>query len=65
MVGNRHSVSINLVTDLIDEDNLPPQSIVDSQEQTGPDNPYWHPMSSITNLPFMMSLLLNVGPPPF
>ena len=65
MTGNRRSVFLNLATELIDEDNPPPQNMVDSQEQIGRDDPFWHLMPSITNLPFMMSLPLNVGPPPF
>lgn len=65
MVGNRRSVFLNLATELIDEENPPPQNMVDSQEQIDADDPYWHLMPSVTNLPFMMSLPLNVGPPPF
>jgi hypothetical protein len=65
MVGNRRSVFVNLATELIDEDNPPPQNMVDSQDQIDSNNPYWHLMPSITNMPFMMSLPLNVGPPPF
>jgi hypothetical protein len=63
--GNRRSVFLNLATELIDEDNPPPQNMVDSPEQIGRDDPFWHLMPSITNLPFSMSLPLNVGPPPF
>ncbi|KAJ4360831.1 uncharacterized protein N0V89_001398 [Didymosphaeria variabile] len=39
--------------------------MVDSQQQIGLDDPFWHLVPSITNLPFSMSLPLNVGPPPF
>ncbi|KAF2449784.1 hypothetical protein P171DRAFT_200045 [Karstenula rhodostoma CBS 690.94] len=65
MTGNRRSVFLNLATELIDQDNPPPQNMVDSQEQIGRDDPFWHVVPSITNLPFSMSLPLNVGPPPF
>jgi hypothetical protein len=65
MTANRRSMFLNLATELIDEDNPPPQNMVDSQEQIGREDPFWHLMPSITNLPFMMSLPLNVGPPPF
>lgn len=65
MVGNRRSVFVNLATELVDEDNPPPANMVDSQDQIDSDNPYWHLMPSTTNLPFIMSLPLNVGPPPF
>ncbi|KAL1600588.1 hypothetical protein SLS60_006974 [Paraconiothyrium brasiliense] len=39
--------------------------MVDSQQQIALDDPFWHLMPSTTNLPFSMSLPLNVGPPPF
>jgi hypothetical protein len=65
MTGNRRSVFVNLATELIDEDNPPPPNMVDSQQQIDAENPFWHLMPSVTNLPFMMSLPLNVGPPPF
>jgi hypothetical protein len=65
MSGNRRSLFLNLANELIDEDNPPPQNMVDNQEQISPHEPFWHLMPSITNLPFMMSLPLNVGPPPF
>ncbi|KAF1999804.1 hypothetical protein P154DRAFT_436319 [Amniculicola lignicola CBS 123094] len=65
MVGNRRSVFLNLATELIDGANPPPQNMVDTQEQNGSDDPFWHLMPSVTNLPFILSLPLNVGPPPF
>ncbi|KAK3197495.1 hypothetical protein GRF29_216g417486 [Pseudopithomyces chartarum] len=65
MSGSKRSVFLNLATELIDEENPPPQNMVDNQEQIGRDDPFWHLMPSITNLPFSMSLPLNVGPPPF
>lgn len=63
--GNRRTVFVNLATELIDEENPPPQNMVDGQGQLGRDDPFWHLKPSITNLPFSMSLPLNVGPPPF
>jgi hypothetical protein len=65
MVGNRRSVFLNLATELIDEDNPPPQNMVDTREQIDSGDPFWHLMPSVTNLPFIISLPLNVGPPPF
>ncbi|KAF1971277.1 hypothetical protein BU23DRAFT_471373 [Bimuria novae-zelandiae CBS 107.79] len=65
MSGNKRTVFLNLATELIDDKNPPPQNMVDSQEPIGRDDPFWHLMPSITNLPFSMSLPLNVGPPPF
>ncbi|KAF2634897.1 hypothetical protein P280DRAFT_412896 [Massarina eburnea CBS 473.64] len=63
--GNRRSVFLNLATELIDDEHPPPHNMVDSREQIGRDDPFWHLMPSLSNLPFMMSLPLNVGPPPF
>ncbi|KAF2264935.1 hypothetical protein CC78DRAFT_579891 [Lojkania enalia] len=65
MVGNRRAVFLNLATELIDGDHPPPQNMVDSQKQIGSDDPFWQLMPSVTDLPFLMSLPLNVGPPPF
>jgi hypothetical protein len=65
MTTNRRSVFLNLATELIDKANPPPHNMVESQDQIGRDDPFWHLMPSISNLPFMMSLPLNVGPPPF
>jgi hypothetical protein len=63
--GNRRAVFLNLATELIDEQNPPPQNMVDSQEPMGSADLFWHLMPSMTNLAFNLSLPLNVGPPPF
>ncbi|KAF2125755.1 hypothetical protein P153DRAFT_299551 [Dothidotthia symphoricarpi CBS 119687] len=65
MNGNRRCVFLNLATELIDEDNPPPQNMVDTQEPIGMGDLFWHLMPSVTNLAFNLSLPLNVGPPPF
>ncbi|USP78303.1 uncharacterized protein yc1106_05577 [Curvularia clavata] len=63
--GNRRALFLNLATELIDEENPPPQSMVDTQEPIGSEDPFWHLMPSVTNLAFNLSLPLDVGPPPF
>jgi hypothetical protein len=63
--GNRRAVFLNLATELIDEQNPPPQNMVDTQEPTSSADLFWHLMPSTTNLAFNLSLPLNVGPPPF
>ncbi|KAL7772533.1 hypothetical protein CFE70_002492 [Pyrenophora teres f. teres 0-1] len=63
--GNRRAVFLNLATELLDEQNPPPQNMVDTQEPIGSDDLFWHLMPSMTNLAFNLSLPLNVGPPPF
>jgi hypothetical protein len=63
--GNRRCVFLNLATELIDEQNPPPQNMVDTLEPIGSEDLFWHLMPSMTNLAFNLSLPLNVGPPPF
>jgi hypothetical protein len=63
--GNRRAVFLNLATELIDEQNPPPQNMVDTQEPICSADLFWHLMPSMTNLAFNLSLPLNVGPPPF
>jgi len=63
--GNRRAVFLNLATELLDEQNPPPQNMVDTQEPIGSEDLFWHLMPSMTNLAFNLSLPLNVGPPPF
>lgn len=65
MTGSKRSIFLNLATELIDSVNPPPCSMVERQEQISPDDPFWQLVPSITNLPFIMSLPLDVGPPPF
>ncbi|KAF2114417.1 hypothetical protein BDV96DRAFT_494880 [Lophiotrema nucula] len=65
MIGNRRSVFLNLATELIDEDNPPPHNMVEFQERNSVGDHFWHLMPSVTNMPFILSLPLNVGPPPF
>jgi hypothetical protein len=63
--GNRQAVFLNLATELIDEQNPPPQNMVDTLEPISSADLFWHLMPSTTNLAFNLSLPLNVGPPPF
>lgn len=63
--GHKRAVFLNLANELIDSDNPPPRSMVNSQVQIGVADPFWHLKPSLTHLPFIMSLPLNVGPPPF
>jgi len=39
--------------------------MVESQDQTSLDDPFWHLVPSVTDFPFILSLPLDVGPPPF
>ena len=63
--GGRKAIFLNLATELIDADNSPPRTMVDSDTQISPIDPFWYLIPSITILPFLLSLPLDVGPPPF
>lgn len=63
--GGRKAIFLNLATELIDADHPPPRTMVDSETQISPIDPFWYLVPSITILPFLLSLPLDVGPPPF
>ena len=63
--GGRKSIFLNLATELLDIDNPPPRTMVDSENQISPIDPFWYLIPSVTVLPFLLSLPLDVGPPPF
>jgi hypothetical protein len=63
--GPRRSVFINLTTDVLDAENPPPRGMVESPRQISPLDPFWLLAVGATNVPFLLSLPLDVGPPPF
>jgi hypothetical protein len=65
MSSSRRNVFLNLATELIDSDNPPPHNMVESLKQLSPIDPFWMLAPSNSNLPFLLSLPLDVGPPPF
>ena len=65
MSGARRHIFLNLATELIDADNPPPHTMVDSLKQISPLDPFWLLTPSFTSFPFALSLPLDVGPPPF
>jgi hypothetical protein len=65
MSGAKRFIFLNLATELIDSENPPPHTMVESLKQISPLDPFWHLTPSNTNLPFALSLPLDVGPPPF
>ncbi len=65
MSGAKRAVFLNLATELVDSENPPPRSMVDSQKQASPVDPFWYLLPSVSTLPFILSLPLDVGPPPF
>jgi hypothetical protein len=65
MSGSKRNVFLNLATELLDSDNPPPHNMVDSLKQISPLDPFWLLAPSVSTLPFLLSLPLDVGPPPF
>ncbi|KIW06346.1 uncharacterized protein PV09_02808 [Verruconis gallopava] len=65
MSSSRRNIFLNLATELIDSDNPPSHNMVESLKQISPIDPFWLLSPSVSHLPFMISLPLDVGPPPF
>jgi hypothetical protein len=63
--GPKRSVFINLTTEILDADNPPPRGMVESPRQISSLDPFWLLAAGATNVPFLLSLPLDVGPPPF
>lgn len=65
VTGRRRATFLALGTDLMDPNHPPPNTMIE------PDNPlfhgdrFWALKPSISALPFMLSLPLDTGPPPF
>jgi hypothetical protein len=65
MSSSRRNIFLNLATELMDSDNPPPHNMVESLKQISPIDPFWLLAPSVSHLPFLISLPLDVGPPPF
>ena len=63
--GGRRSIFFNLTTELIDAEHPPPRNMVGSEKKISPVDPFWYLLPSVSNLPFLLNLPLDVGPPPF
>ena len=63
--SSKRFVFLNLATELLDSDNPPPHNMVDSLKQMSPIDPFWALVPSTSTLSFILSLPLDVGPPPF
>jgi hypothetical protein len=63
--SSKREVFLNLACELLDSDNPPPHNMVDSLKQLSPIDPFWALAPSVSTLPFVLSLPLDVGPPPF
>lgn len=61
----RRWVFLSLATELLDQDNPPPPSLVISQNPiSGPDL-WWEMKSATSVIPFCVNLPLKLGPPPY
>ncbi|KAF2101892.1 hypothetical protein NA57DRAFT_35010 [Rhizodiscina lignyota] len=65
MAWPKRVVFLNLATELVDSENPPPHNMVESLKHISPIDPFWLLTPSISSIPFMLSLPLDVGPPPF
>lgn len=52
-------------TEVIDANHPPPVNMVEPPNPLAPDEKFWTLTPSISSLPFMISLPLDTGPPPF
>lgn len=65
MSATKRHVFLSLATELVDPDHPPPHTMVQWPETVAPSEPFWVLAPSVTQLPFNMSLPLEIGPPPF
>lgn len=65
MGSNRRSTFLALGTELIDASHPPPARMVQPENPLFADDKFWSMAPSCSALPFMISLPLDTGPPPF
>ncbi|KAK5162697.1 hypothetical protein LTR04_003095 [Oleoguttula sp. CCFEE 6159] len=65
MSGGRKAIFLSLGSELIDSEHPPPHNMVESLKQVSLADPFWLLTPSMSVLPFMLSLPLDTGPPPF
>ena len=65
MHGTRKATFLAVGTELIDITHPPPSNMVEPANPLAPDDKFWTLSPSTSSLPFMVSLPLDTGPPPF
>ena len=65
MHGTRKATFLAVGTELIDTTHPPPSNMVEPANPLAPDDKFWTLSPSTSSLPFMVSLPLDTGPPPF
>jgi hypothetical protein len=63
--GNRRAIFLSLGTELIDSKHPPPANMIEPSNPLTPGDKFWTLSPSTSALPFMVSLPLDTGPPPF
>ncbi|KAK3670222.1 hypothetical protein LTR78_009877 [Recurvomyces mirabilis] len=63
--GDRKATFLALGSDVIDANHPPPASMVEPSNPLTPGDKFWTLCPSSSTLPFMLSLPLDTGPPPF
>ena len=65
MPGGRKGTFLAVGTELIDTNHPPPSNMVQPANPLAPNEKFWMLSPSTSTLPFMISLPLDTGPPPF
>lgn len=65
VVDHRRATFLAIGTDLLDTNHPPPATMVEPGNPLSPNQRFWTLKPSISALPFMLSLPLDTGPPPF
>lgn len=65
VAGNRRAVFLALGTELLDTSHPPPNTMVEPDNPLSQGQRFWTLKPSLSALPFMLSLPLDTGPPPF
>ena len=63
--GGRNHVFIDLGNEIVDAQHPPPREMIESQHSMAPQETSWVLVPCAQELPFMLRLPLEVGPPPF
>ncbi|KAK8211582.1 hypothetical protein M8818_003237 [Zalaria obscura] len=63
--GYRRAIFLSLGTEVLDKEHPPPRSMVVSSNPYSADDPFWTLTPCHSTLPFLVSLPLDTGPPPF
>ena len=65
VAGNRRAIFLALGTELLDTNHPPPSTMVEPDNPLSQGQRFWTLKPSLSALPFMLSLPLDTGPPPF